>query len=79
MICNEGAFKIMNHIYMQFGSDEFWMDDLVQHKDSNTGSKAIHFAAASGHREVIEMLIHDFGANIHDLTEGRQTVVHCAA
>jgi hypothetical protein len=34
------------------------------------GSKAIHFASASGKREIIEMLIHDFGANVYDVTDG---------
>jgi ankyrin repeat protein len=55
------------------------MHDVVNHKDAHIGSKAIHFAAASGKREVIEMLIYDFGASIHELTEGRQSVIHIAA
>ena len=78
-MCNEGAVRILNFIYQSFGGDEFWMSDIVNHKDQHIGSKAIHFAAASGKREVIEMLIYDFGANIHELTEGNQSVIHIAA
>ena len=55
------------------------MNDIVNHKDASVGMKAIHFAAASGKREIIEMLIHDFGANMHDVTEQKQTVIHCAS
>ena len=79
LVCHEGAVKILEILRKLFLGDEFAMSDIVNHKDAHLGSKAIHFAAASGKREIIEMLIHDFGANIHDMTENKQTVIHCAS
>jgi ankyrin repeat protein len=79
LVCHEGAVKILENLRKLFFGDEFAMNDIINHKEAHLGSKAIHFAAASGKREIIEMLIHDFGANIHDVTEHKLTVIHCAA
>ena len=69
-VCNEGAIRILAFIHQVYGHEEFWIHDIVNYKDGYNGSKAIHFAAASGKREVIGMLIYQYGANIYELTEG---------
>jgi len=79
IVCNEGATKILTCISALYDGDEFTKLELVAHKDNHLGSKAIHFASASGKREIIEMLIHDFGANVYDVTDGKQNVLHIAA
>ena len=62
--------------------DEYSQNDIhqmVNYKDGHLGSQAIHFAAACGKREVLEIITHDFGANVHALTNSNQSVMHCAA
>ena len=43
------------------------------------GSQAIHLAAATGNRYIIEVLLLDFESDPYELTTGNQTVIHCAS
>jgi len=53
---------------------------MVRHRDSHLGSQAIHFAATTGNRTIIDILINEFHADYHETTsEGKQTIHHCAA
>ena len=55
------------------------METLVKHKEETMGSQAIHYAAACGRRDIIEIMIRDFGAQEIDLTTENQSVLHCAS
>jgi hypothetical protein len=39
----------------------------------------LHLAAVTGNVEIIEILLNDYGADLHGTTLGKQTVHHCAA
>ena len=43
------------------------------------GSQAIHLAAATGNRYIIEVLMLAFESDPYENTLGNQTVMHCAA
>ena len=43
------------------------------------GSQAIHLAAATGNRYMMEVLMLDFEGDPFEMTLGNQTVMHCAA
>ena len=43
------------------------------------GSQAIHLAAATGNRYMIECLMLAFDSDPFEMTMGNQTVMHCAA
>lgn len=53
--------------------------DMAHHKEKQMGCMAIHLAAATGNRTLIEVLMKEFLADPREKTKGHQTVMHCAA
>jgi hypothetical protein len=60
-------------------NDKDALNDMAEHRDAHMGSQAIHLAAATGNRLLIEMLMIEFGGDPWEKTLGLQTVMHCAA
>lgn len=53
---------------------------LVTHRDTNMGSQALHLAATTGNRKILNILVHEFEADPYERTSlSGQTVHHCAA
>ena len=52
---------------------------MAKHRDNHLGSMAIHYAAKTGNRYLIEKLMLDFTADPIDKTSDKKTVIHCAA
>ena len=78
LACNEGAVQVLTLLHEVTDAEE--RRQMVTHRDAHLGSMAIHFAAATGKDEVIQILVRDFDADVADLTsETQQSVMHCAA
>ena len=79
MICYEEAVAILDFVRAKFVNDLPSKRKLAQHKEQVMGSQAIHLAAATGNRYIIEVLLLDFESDPYELTTNNQTVIHCAA
>lgn len=79
LICFEEAVKILDLVTRTLHNDSMAMIDLGKHRETHMGAQAIHLAAASGNRFIIDILIEKFGADSRSKTESGQTVLHCAA
>lgn len=79
LICFEEAVKIFDMLNRNLSHDSKVRFELGEHRDSHNGCQAIHLAAASGNRKIIDTLIEKYGANPKELTTMNQTVIHCAA
>lgn len=75
----EEATQILEFMRYKFAQDEKTKLDMAKHRDSHMGSQAIHLAAATGNRYLIEVLMLDFEGDPYLNTMGNQTVMHCAA
>ena len=79
LICSEESIAILDFVRAKFSNDKTSKQKLAQHRDKYIGSQAIHLAAATGNRYIIEVLMLDFESDPYELTVGNQTVIHCAA
>ena len=79
LICFEEAVKIFELVNRTLAHDSKVRFELGEHRDSHNGAQAIHLAAASGNRKIIDTLIEKYGANPKELTTMNQNVIHCAA
>ena len=79
LVCFEEASRILESMRHKFANDDDAKMRMAQHRDSHMGSQAIHLAAATGNRYMIEVLMLDFGGDPDQHTLGDQTVMHCAA
>ena len=75
----EEATQILEFMRYKFAQDENAKHKMAKHRDSHMGSQAIHLAAATGNRYLIEVLMLDFEGDPYLNTMGNQTVMHCAA
>ena len=75
----EEANQILEHMRYKFAQDENVKRQMAEHRDKHMGSQAIHLAAATGNRYLIEVLMLDFEGDPYLNTMGNQTVMHCAA
>ena len=79
LICFEEANLILDFIRAKFEGDIEAKRQLAQHRETSMGSQAIHLAAATGNRYIIEVLMLEFEGDPFENTDGNQTVMHCAA
>ena len=79
LICSEEAIAILDFVRTKFVNDMASKRKLASHRDNEMGSQAIHLAAATGNRYIIEVLLLDFESDPYELTTGNQTVIHCAS
>lgn len=79
LICFEESVKILDYLTRTLLNDGNLRFELAEHRDDLTGVQAIHLAAASGNRTVIELLIEQYGSDPREKTTMGQTVLHCAA
>ncbi len=47
---------------------------MAEHRDAHMGSQAIHLAATTGNKTIIECLLTDYFSDPCALTNGKQTV-----
>jgi hypothetical protein len=52
---------------------------MAKYRDVHIGSQALHLAATTGNTVILETLLNEYSADLHDTTLGKQTVHHCAA
>jgi len=52
---------------------------MASNRDTLLGSQAIHLAAVTGNKFLIETLIKEYQANYKENTLGKQNVIHLAA
>ena len=79
VICAEEAIAILDFVRSKFASDLPSKRKLAKHRSKGKGTQAIHIAAATGNRYIIEVLMLDFESDPYELTSSNQTVIHCAA
>lgn len=70
LVCFEEASLILEFIRKQFENDEEAKRQMAQHRDKHMGSQAIHLAAATGNRWIIEVLMLDFEGDPYEKTLG---------
>ena len=70
VICSEEAIAILDFVRAKFSNDKTSKQKLAQHRDKDIGSQAIHLAAATGNRYIIEVLMLDFESDPYELTTG---------
>ena len=70
LICFEEANLILDFVRVKFADDMPSKRILAQHRDSEMGSQAIHLAAATGNRYIIEVCMLDFESNPNENTLG---------
>ena len=78
-VCLEGADTILESMRHRFVNDPATKKQMAEHRDQHMGSQAIHLAAATAKRYMIEVLMLDFDGDPYKNTLGNQTVMHCAA
>jgi hypothetical protein len=79
LLCFEEAIKILEFLSRTIYHDTMLRFELGKHRDSHMGAQAIHLAAATGNRFIIDLLIDRYGADPREKTSFQQTVIHCAA
>ena len=70
LVCFEEATRILDVIRQKFAQDEESKRQMSSHRDSHMGSQAIHLAAATGNRYMIEVLMLDFEGDPYERTLG---------
>ena len=60
LVCFEEANLILEFMRVKFADDEAAKKQMAEHRDTHMGSQAIHLAAATGNRYMIEVLMLDF-------------------
>lgn len=70
LVCFEEASLILDTMRHKFANDEIAKRAMAQHRDSHMGSQAIHLAAATGNRYMIEVLMLDFEGDPYESTDG---------
>ena len=79
LVCFEEATKILKYMTQVLDGDDETKIQMSKHRDAHMGSQAIHLAATTGNRQIIETVLQAYYADMHETTLGRQTVHHCAA
>ena len=79
LICFEEESLILDFIRVKFENDMPSKKILLKHRYIKMRSQAIHLAAATGNRYIIEVLMLKFESDPYKNTLGYQTVMHCAA
>ena len=70
LVCFEEASLILEAMRHKFSNDEQTKKQMAEHRDSHMGSQAIHLAAATGNRYMIEVLMLDFQGDPYERTLG---------
>lgn len=78
-MCHEEALEILKWLTVKLNEYPRIKSLMVSYRDGKLGSQALHFASTTGNRELIEILLLQYSADLHDVTLGKQTVHHCAA
>lgn len=68
LVCFEEASLILDTMRHKFANDDIAKRAMAQHRDSHMGSQAIHLAAATGNRYMIEVLMLDFEGDPYENT-----------
>lgn len=68
LICFEEAIKILELLTRTLYHDSMIRFELGKQRDSHMGAQAIHLAAATGNRFIIDLLIEKYGADPREKT-----------
>lgn len=70
LVCHEEAVNILAYITYVLQDDPDARHKMAEHRDSHMGSQAVHLAATTGKKIIVECLLTDYFADPCALTLG---------
>lgn len=73
------ALKVVKYLAEAFATDNSARRQLVGYREPNNGMQALHIAVIKGIRKIIVALLDDLKCDLHAVTAGGLSVLHCAS